>query len=203
MTHLPNTTRHLVNLFSDAKYGVPPLNGTVPETGRKGLTRYKTSQGNWIRHLSAVVFVQSLNHVWPFVTPWTTARQASLSITNSQSLPNSCPSSQWCYPTISSSVDPFSSCLKSFPVSRSFPMSQLFASGGQSIGVSASVSVLPMNIQNCFPLGLTGWISLQSKWPSRVFSNTTAQKRQFFSSQFPLWSNSHIHTWPWKNHSFD
>ena len=86
MTHLPNTTRHLVNLFNDAKYGVPPLNGTVPGTGRKRLTRYKTSQGNWIRHLSAVVFVQSLNHVWPFVTPWTTARQASLSFTIFQSL---------------------------------------------------------------------------------------------------------------------
>ena len=86
MTHLPDTTRHLVNLFNDAKYGEPPLNGRAPGTGRKRLTRYKTSQGNWIRHLSAIVFVQSLNHVWPFVTPWTTARQASLSFTIFQSL---------------------------------------------------------------------------------------------------------------------
>ena len=108
---------------------------------------------------------------------------------------NSCPSSQWCHPTISSSVIPFSSCPQSFPASGSFPISQFFASGAQSIGVSGSVSVLPMNIQNCFPLGLTGWISLQSKWLSRVFSNTPAQKRQFFSTKFPLWSKSHIHTW--------
>ena len=84
--------------------------------------------------------------------------------------PNSCPSSQWCHPTISSSVVPFSSCLHSFPASRSFPMSQLLASGGQNIGVSASTSVLPMNPQDWFPLGWTGWISLQSKGLSRVFS---------------------------------
>ena len=89
---------------------------------------------------------------------------------------NSCPSSQWCHPTISSSVVPFSSCLQSFPASGSFPMSQFFASGGQSTGVSASASVLPVNIQDWFPLGLTGWISLQSKGLSRVFSNTTVQK---------------------------
>ena len=108
---------------------------------------------------------------------------------------NSCPSSQWCCPTISSSVIPFSSWLQSFPRSGSFPMSQLFESGGQNIGVSASASVLPMNIQDWFPLGLTGWISLQSKGLSRVFSNTTFQKHQFFGAQLSLWSNSHIHTW--------
>ena len=96
---------------------------------------------------------------------------------------NSCPSSQWCHPTISSSVIPFSSCLQSFPASGSFQMSQLFTSGGQSIGVSASASVLPMNIQYWFPLGWTGWISLQSKGLSRVFSNTTVQKRRFFGAQ--------------------
>ena len=116
---------------------------------------------------------------------------------------NSCPSSRWCHPIISSSVVPFSSCLQSFPASRSFPISQFFTSGGQSIGVSASPSVLPMNIQDWFPLGLTGWISLQSKGLSRVFSNTTVQKHQFFSAQFlygpPLTS---IHDY-WKNHSFD
>ena len=92
-------------------------------------------------------------------------------------------------------VIPFSSCLQPFPASRSFPMSQFFASGSQSIGVSASTSVLPMNIQDWFPLGLTGWISLQSKGLSRVFSNTTVQKHQCFSTQLSSQSNSHIHTW--------
>ena len=99
---------------------------------------------------------------------------------------NSCPLSQWCHPTISSSVVPFSSCLQSFPASGSFQMSQFFISGGQKIRTSASVSVLPMNIQEWFPLGLTGWISLQSKGLSRVFSNTTVQKHQFFSAQLSL-----------------
>ena len=96
---------------------------------------------------------------------------------------NSCPLSWWCHPTISSSVVPFSSCLQSFPASESFPMTQFFASGGQSIGVSASASVLPMNIKDWFPLGWTGWISLQSRGLSRAFSNTTVQKHQFFSPQ--------------------
>ena len=110
--------------------------------------------------------------------------------------PNSCPLSWWCHPTISSSVVPFSSRLQSFPASGSFQMSQLFASGGQSIGVSASASVLPMNTQDWSPLGWTGWISLQSKGHSTVFSNTTVQKHQFFSAQLSSQSNSHIHTWP-------
>ena len=96
---------------------------------------------------------------------------------------NSCPSSQWCHPAISSSVVPFSSCPQSLRASESFPMSQLFASGGQSTEVSASASVLPMNTQNWSPLGWTGWISLQSKGLSRVFSNTTVQKHQFFGAQ--------------------
>ena len=108
---------------------------------------------------------------------------------------NSCPLSWWCHPTISSSVVPFSSCLQSFPASGSFLMSQFFVSGGQIMGVSPSVSVLPMNIQDWFPLGLTGWISLQSKGLSRAFSNTSVQKHQFFGAQLSLWSNSHIHTW--------
>ena len=108
---------------------------------------------------------------------------------------NSCPLSWWCHPTISSSVVPFSSCLQSFPVSGSFPVSQFFASGGQSVGVSASASVLPMYIQGWFPLGLTGVISLLSKGPSRIFSNTAVQKHQFFGAQPSLWSNPHIHTW--------
>ena len=108
---------------------------------------------------------------------------------------NSCPLSWWCHPTISSSVIPFSSRLQSFPASGSFPKSQLFASGGQSTGVSASVSVPPMNLQDWFPLGLTGLISLQSKGLSRVFFNTTVQTHQFFSTKPSLWSTSHIHTW--------
>ena len=108
---------------------------------------------------------------------------------------NSCPLSHWCHPTISSSVVPFSSCLQSFPASGSFQMSQFFTSGDQSIGVSTSASVLPMNIQDWFPLGWTGWISLQSKRLSRVFSNTTVQNHQFFGAQLSLWSNSHIHIW--------
>ena len=105
---------------------------------------------------------------------------------------NSCPLSQWCHPTISSSTIPFFSCLQSFPASGSFPMSQFFTSDGQSIGASASASVLPMNR---FPLGWTALISLQSKGLSRVFSNTTVQKHQFFGTQLSLWSNSHFHTW--------
>ena len=115
----------------------------------------------------------------------------------------SCPLSWRCHPTISSSVIPFSSCLQSFPASGSFSMNQFFASGGQSIGVSASASVLPMNIQNWYPLGLTGWISLQSKRLSRVFSNTTFQKYQFLALSF-LYSPTltSIHDY-WKNHSFD
>ena len=110
--------------------------------------------------------------------------------------PNSCPLSQWCHPTISSSVVPFSSCLQSFPASGSFKMSQIFTSGGQNIGVSAATSVLPVNTQDRSPLGWTGWISLQPKGLSRVFSNTTVQKHQFFSIQPSSQSNSHIHTWP-------
>ena len=109
---------------------------------------------------------------------------------------NSCPLSRWCYPANSSSVVPFSSCPQSLPASESFPMSQLFAWGGQRIGVSASASVLPMNTQDWSPLGWTGWISLQSKGLSGIFSNTTVQKHQFFSTQLSSQSNSHIHTWP-------
>ena len=110
--------------------------------------------------------------------------------------PNPCPSRQWCHPTISSSVVPFSSHPQSLLASGSFQMSQIFASDGQSIGVSSSTSVLPMNTQDWSPLGWTGWISLQSKGLSRVFSSTTVQKHQFFSTQPSLQSNSHIHTWP-------
>ena len=107
---------------------------------------------------------------------------------------NSCALSRWCHPAISSSVIPFSSCPQSLPASEAFPMSQLFAWGGQSIGISASV--LPMNTQDWSPLEWTGWISLQSKGLSRVFSNTTVQNHQFFSAQPSSQSNSHIRTWP-------
>ena len=138
--------------------------------------------------------VQSLSRVRLFATSWTAARQASLSITPGVH-PNPCPLSRWCHPTISSSVVPFSACTLSFPASGSFPMSQLFPSGGQSIGVSASASVLPVNTQDWSPLGWTGWISFQSKGLSRVFSNTTVQKHQFFSTQPSVCSNSHICMW--------
>ena len=118
-------------------------------------------------------------------------------------LPNSCPLSCWCHPTISSSVIPFSSLLQSSPVPGCFLMSQFFTSGGQRIGASASASVLPMNIQDWFPSGLTSWISLQFKGLTRVFSNTTVQKHQFFELSF-LYSPTltAIHDY-WKNHSFD
>ena len=109
---------------------------------------------------------------------------------------NSCTLSKWCYPTISSSVTPFSSCLQSFPALRSFPMSQFFTSGGQNIGASASS--LPVNIEGWFPLGFTGLISLLLKGLSRVFARTTVQRHQFFGSQPSLWSNSHIPTRPLK-----
>ena len=137
--------------------------------------------------------VQSLRCVQLFVTPWTSACRPPCPSPVPRVHPNSCPLSQWCHPTISSSVVPFSSCLQSFSASGSFQMSQLFTPGGQSIGVS--VSVLPMKTQGWSPLGWTGWISLQSKGLSRVFSNTTVQKHQFFGAQLYSQSNSHIHMW--------
>ena len=116
---------------------------------------------------------------------------------------NSCPLSWWCYPTISSSLAPFFSCPLSFPASGSFPMSRLFALGGQNIGASASASTLPMNIQGLFPLGLTDFITLQSKGHLKVFSSTSIWKHQFSGTQPSLWSNSHIPTWLLESHSFD
>ena len=140
------------------------------------------SEFKWMKFSS----VQLLSHVLLFVTPWIAACQASLSITNSWSLLKLM-SIEFVMPSnILSSVVPFSSHLQSFPASGSSPMSQFFASGGQSIGVSASASVLPKNIQDWFPWGWTGWISLQSKGLSRVFSNTTVQKHQCFGAQLPL-----------------
>ena len=143
----------------------------------------------------SVSSVQSLSHVRLFVTPWIAACQASLSITNSQSLLKLM-SSRWSHPAISSSVVPFSSCPQSLPASGYFPMSQLFTRGGQSIGVSTLASFLPMKTQDWSLLEWTGWISLQSKGLWRVFSNTTVQKYQFFGTQLSSQPNSHIHTWP-------
>ena len=139
--------------------------------------------------------VKLLSHVRLLATPWTAACRLPCPSPTSRAWSNSHPSSQWCHPTISSSVIPFSSCLQTFPTLGSFPMSWLFASGGQSIRASASASVLPMNIQDWFPLELTGLISLLSKGLPRVFSNTTVQKHQFFGAQLSLWFNSHIHAW--------
>ena len=144
------------------------------------------------------VALQSFTHVQLFATPWIEACQASMFF-HVLHLPEvcwtSCPLSQWCHPTISSFVIPFSSCLWSFPASESLPVSQLFTSGGQSIGASASASVLPMDIQDWFPLGLTGLTSLLSKGLSRTFFSTTVWKHQFFGAQASLESKSHICTW--------
>ena len=150
-------------------------------------------QSDSVIHIS----VQSHSHVWLLFLrrlpcPSSTLRACS----------NSCPLSQWCHPNILSSVAPCS-CPQTFPASGSFPMGWLIVSSSQSIGASASVSVLPMNIQDWFTLGWAGWISLQSKGLSRVFSNTTVQKHQFFSAQFlhsPTLTSTHDH---WKNHGFD
>ena len=139
--------------------------------------------------------VQLLSHVWLFVTTWTAARQAYCPSPAPGLYSNSGTWSQWCHPTISSSGVTFSTQLQFFLASRSFQLSQLYTSGGQSFGVLASTSVLPMNIQDWFPSGWTGLISSQSKGLSRVFSNITIQKHQFFSAQLYLYSNSHIHTW--------
>ena len=142
----------------------------------------------------SVSSVQSLSHVQSFAAHGLQYARLPCPSPTTRAYSNSCPLSGWCHSTISSSDIPFS-CLQSCPALGSFPMSQFFTLGGQSIGVSASASVLPMNIQDWFPLWGTGWISLQSKGLSRVFSNTTVQKHQFFGTRLSLWSNSHIHTW--------
>ena len=132
-----------------------------------------------------VLLLWNFSRLWKYII-----RNSHYTSLTPRACSNSCSLTWWCYPTISSSVVPFSSYLRSFPASGSFPMSQFFVSGGQSIGASASV--LPMNIQHWSPLGLTGWISLQFEGLSRVFSNTTVQKHQSFDAQLSLWSNSHI-----------
>ena len=146
------------------------------------------------------VVIQSLSCSHLFVTLWTAACQASLSFTISCSLLNSRSLSWWCHPVISSSVAPFSACPQSCPASGSFPVNWLLTSGDQSIRASASASVLPMNIQCWYPSGLTGWITLQSKRPSRVFSSTTIRKHQFFGTQLyygPVLTFVHDY---WKHH---
>ena len=141
-------------------------------------------QSTYITHPSPrFSSVESISCVWLFATHELKHTRLSCPSPSPRACANSCPLSQWCHLTISSFVAPFSSCLQSFPASESFPTSQFFTSGGQSIGVSASASVLPMNIQDWFPLRLTGLSSLSSKGPSRLFSNTTVQKHQFFSAQ--------------------
>ena len=145
-------------------------------------------------HFSHFSSVQSLSCVRLFVTPWTAHSRPPCPSPTPGVYPNTCPLSRRCHPTISSSVITFSH-LQSFPASGSFQISQIFTLGGQSIGVSVSTSVLSMNTQDWYPLGWTGWISSQYKGLSRVFSNTTVQKHQFFSTQLSLLSNSHINTW--------
>ena len=141
-----------------------------------------------------VAAVQLLSHVQLFANPWTVHVRLLCPPLSPGVYSNSCPLSRWCHPTISSSVNPFS-YLQSFPASGSFQISQSFASGGQSIKVSASTSILPINIQDWSPSEWTGWIFLQSKRLSRVFSNTTIQEHQFFGAQLSLQCNSHTHTW--------
>ena len=172
------------------------LSTAVPRPRRESARSTATL---WSFSESVFVVVQLLRHVW-LCDPMN-CTPGSCPPLSPGVCSDSCPLSWWCHPTISSSVAPFSSCPQSFPAPGSFPMSQLFTSRGQSIGASASV--LPMNVQGWFPLGWTGWISLQSKGPSRVFSNTTVQNQQFFSTQPSLWSNCHIHTWPLEKPWFD
>ena len=162
-------------MFISNKYIIPLISWISPSTNRQVQFSYTV--------MSDALRPHGLKHARP-PCPSPPPRAYS----------NSCPSSQWCHSAISSSVIPFSH-LQSFPASGSFPVSQFFASDGQSIGVSASTSVLPMNTQDWLPLGWTGWISLQSNGLSRVFSNTTVQKHQFFGAQLSSQSNSHIHTW--------
>ena len=193
-----------INLFltsggqsTGASASVFPMN--IQDWFPLGLTRFEllAVQGtlkNLLQHQSSVQFSCSVrsDSLRPHDPQHTRAPCPS---PTPRVYPNPCPLSWWCHPPISSSVVPFSSCPQSFPVSGSFPVNQLFASGSQSIGVSALASVLPMNTQDWSPLGWAGWISLQSKGLSRGFSNPTVQKHQFFCTQLSSWSNSHIHTW--------
>ena len=178
----------LVNTGDAGDGSLIPASGRSPGVGSCNPLQYSClensmDRGAWHATVQVSSVVQSCLTLWPHEPqharpscPWPTPGVH----------PNPCPLSGWCHPTISSSVVLFSSCLQSFPASGSFQMSRLFASDGQIIGVSASTSVLPMNTQDWSPLGWTGWISLQSQGLSRVFSNTTVQKHQFFSTQLSL-----------------
>ena len=162
------------------------------ESEKAGLTL--NIQKTKIMASSPISSVQSLSHVQLFATPEPQHARPPCPSPTLGVHPNPCPLSRWYHPAISLSVIRFS-CPQPFPASGSCPMSQFFTSGGQSIGVSASASVLPVNTQDWSPLGWTGWISLKSEGLSRVFSNTTIQKHQFFGAQLSSQSNSHIHTW--------
>ena len=172
------------------------LNAVVVAIQSLSLCKFRdcSISGLPVFHCLPVQFSSVAQCVRLFVTPWIAACQASLSITNFRSSLKLNPSSRWCHPAISCSVIPVSSCPQSLPASESFPMSQLFTWGGQSTGVSALPSFLPKNNQD-WSLEWTGWISLQSKGLSRVFSNTTVQKHQFFGAQLSSQSKSHIHRW--------
>ena len=165
--------------------GIFPIQGSNPGLPHCRRILYQ------LRHKGGPISSVQFNRVWLFSTPWITACQASLSITNSLSLLKPCPSSRWCHPAISSSVVPCSSCPQSLPASGSFPMSQLLAWGGQSIGVSASASVLPMNTQDWSPLGWTGWISLQSKGLSSLLQYHSSKASIFRHSAFFIVQLSH------------
>jgi len=172
-------TRHLVGLPSGIdKHAISSFTRT--QDSLSALLRLNVCVCVCVSHFSSV---QLLSRVRLFVTPMNCSTPG---LPVHHQVPNSRPLSWWCHPTISSSVVPFSSCPQSFPTSLSFQMSQLFTSDGQSIGISASTSVLPVNTQDWSPLGWTGWISLQSKGLSRVFSSTTVQKHQFFCTQLSL-----------------
>ena len=147
----------------------------------------------WAVYLMSQTLVQLLSPVWHVVSPWAAVRLPCLSL-SPWVCSNSCPLSQCCHPTIPSSVIPVSSCPQSFPASGFFPLSRLFTSGGQSIGASASVSVLPVIIEGCFPLGLTAVNPCSPRESQRVFCNTTVWKHHVFSAQPSLWSSSYIHT---------
>ena len=220
------TSQKQWSIFKGSNYGLGSCSSklnhvTLPETLRKkwrdkSQTERKPLKSNiWRELISRIKKEMSKLIMWKTASQYFSSVQFSGSVMNDSCwphesqharppcpsptpgvYPNSCPSSWWCPPTMSSSVVPFSSCPQFLPASGSFPLSQLFTWGGQSTGVSASASVLPMKTQDWSPLRWTGWISLQSKGLSRVFSNTTVQKHQFFGVQPSSQSNSHIHTWP-------
>ena len=174
--------------------------GQLHKSTQRGIPLVKFFLKSLITQFFQVV-VQLLSRIQLFEAPWTAALQASLSFPVSWVCPNSCPLSRWYHPTIPSSVSPFSSCPQLFPASGSFQMSQFFTSVDQITGVSASASVLPMNIHSWLPLGWTGLISLLFQGLSRVFSNTIVWKQQFFGTQPSVWILISVHDF-WKNHSF-